>query len=272
MSEASADQWTTAGVHGPRWGARAAEWAELSAEISRPAWEAVADATAIGVGTQVLDVGCGSGEFCSVATARGAAASGIDAADEMIAVARRLAPDADLRVGPIERLPWDDHTFDVVTAFNALQFAADFLTALIEAARVTRPGGHVAVCNWSRAADSDMSSVVGAMRDLLPPSPPASARSDPPAIGEPGVLEDLSRQAGLEPVQAAELDVPFALPDRAALESALLSAGAVQPAIEHVGEQAVRDRVAEAGEPFRRPDGSYLLQNRFRYVISTPRA
>jgi ubiquinone/menaquinone biosynthesis C-methylase UbiE len=103
-----------------------------------PAFEAVADATGISPGTRVLDIGCGSGEFSGLASARGALVSGIDAAEGMIEIARRLAPGADLRVGAMERLPWDEDTFDVVAWFNAFQFAADMVVALREAKRVAR--------------------------------------------------------------------------------------------------------------------------------------
>jgi hypothetical protein len=39
-------------------------------------------------------------------------------------------------------------------------------------------------------------------------------------------------------------------------------------AIEHSGEERVRAALCEAGAPFRRPDGSYRLENRLRYVIA----
>lgn len=267
MSPATVANRTSAAVHGPRWSVRAADWALFAAGFSRPAWEAVADRTRIAAGTRVLDLGCGSGEFCALAAARGATASGIDAAEGMIAVARQLAPDADLRVGAMEHLPWDNRSFDAVTAFNALQFAADFTTALLEATRVVRPGGRVAICNWGRPADSELFAVMRALAELQPPraEPPPP---DPPPIGEPGVLEDLCRHAGLEPLQAAHIDVPFHAPDRHTLERALLAPGAVSPAIERAGELAVRGTLVAAATPFMRADGSYRLQNRFRYVIA----
>lgn len=113
---------TSAAIEGPDWSAKAAGWAELWAGLADPAREAVAEATGIGTGMRVLDVGCGSGEFCMLAAARGAVVSGIDAAEGMVEIARRRLPGADLRVGAMERLPWDDDGFDLVTAFNAIQF------------------------------------------------------------------------------------------------------------------------------------------------------
>ena len=269
MSQAPDSVPTSAAIHGPRWGARVADWAELAAGVSAPAWQLVAEATGIGQGSRVLDIGCGSGEFCQLAAARGAAVSGIDAATGMIERARRQAPDGDLRVGPMEDLPWDQDTFDVVTAFNAMQFAADPVVALAEAKRVTRAGGHVAVCNWGRPDDCELVAVVGALRELQPPPPPETPPPRPPALGEPGALEQLARRVGLTPVAAGEVDVPFEAPDQETLERALLAPGGVVPAIDHSGEQAVRMTIGEAAAPFRRPDGSYRLKNRFRYVISS---
>lgn len=268
MKEATRPAPTSAAVQGPRWGARAADWAKLAARISIPAWETVADATGIGEGTHVLDVGCGSGEFCRLAAARGAQASGIDVAEGMIEVARRLAPDADLRVGAMENLPWDDDSFDVVVGFNSFQFAADLIAALAEARRVARPGGEVAICNWSRPQDSELLAIMGALRDLQPLPPPGAPPPEPRATGEPGMLEDLAREAGLDPGSAGEVDVPYEVPDQATLERALLAPGGVLPAIEHSGEEAVRAAIVDAAESFRRPDGSYRLENRFGYLIA----
>jgi SAM-dependent methyltransferase len=234
-----------------------------------PAFRAVADATGIGAGTRVLDIGCGSGEFCRLAAARGADVSGIDAAEGMIEIARRLVPGADLRVGAMERLPWDEDAFDLVTGFNAFQFAADMIVALRDAKRVARPGGKVAICNWGRPRDRELSAVLAPLGELQPqPAPCPLPQPDPPAIGEPGVLEDLTREAGLDPGRAGEVDIPYATPDRATLERALLAGAGFLSAIEHSGETAVRKTIVAAAEPFRRPDGSYLFHNKFRYLIA----
>jgi SAM-dependent methyltransferase len=259
---------TTAGIHGPRWGARSEDWARFAAPSSAPAWSAVADAAGIGPGVRVLDVGCGSGELCALAAARGATVAGIDAAEGMIAVARRRVPKADLRVGAFEALPWRDAAFDVATAFNALGFAADYLQALIEVARVVRPGGRVAICNWGRPEESDLFAIMAAVRRLRPPPAPGPPPPDEPATGEPGVLEDLARRAGLEPLLAGDVAVPFEPADGEALAAGLMAPGAVAPAIEHSGEAAVRAALLAAAEPYRRPDGSYRIENRFRYVVT----
>ena len=262
---------TSAPTQGPLWSERAADWAELAAGMSAPAWEAVANAACVGRGTHVLDIGCGSGEFCRLTAARGAAVSGIDAAAGMIAIARRAVPAGDFRVGPMENLPWDDDRFDVVTAFTALQFAADLDAALAEAARVARPGGQVAICDWSRQASSELHAVLGELRPLFPPLPPEAPPSGPAALSQPGALESMLRGAGLEPTREEEIGVPFEAVDQPALERAMLAPGPVLMAIGHSGEEAVRDAIVAAAEPFRRPDGSYRFENTFRYLIASVR-
>jgi SAM-dependent methyltransferase len=259
---------TSAPIQGPLWSARATDWADVAAGISVPAWQAVAGATGIGHGTQVLDLGCGSGEFGGLAAARGASVSGIDAAEGMIAIARREVPHGDFRVGAMENLPWEDDRFDVLTAFTALQFAADLDAALAEAARVTRPGGQVAICDWSRQTGSELHSVLGALHGLMPPPPPGAAPGGPELLSQPGALESMLRRAGLEPARDEEVAVPFAAPDQPTLLRALLCAGPMVPLIEHAGEDAVRRTIVAASEPFRRSDGSYRFDNTFRYVIA----
>ena len=270
---------------------RARDWAELCAPISAPAWEAVAEATAIGDGTRVLDLGCGTGEFCALAAGRGATACGIDASQDMLDFAAQATPAADLRRGELDELPWPDDTFDVVTAFNSLQFAGDQLTAQREARRVARPGGLVAVCNWRGPEHSELLRVTRALRAAPATSRPAGDESSgattgqarpagdesrgaatgpppPAALGEPGVLEDLARAAGLVPVADGEVAVVFEVPDLDTLERALVATGVAGPAIERLGRDAVRTTMAGAAEPFRRPDGAYRFDNVFRYVVS----
>jgi ubiquinone/menaquinone biosynthesis C-methylase UbiE len=161
---------TTAGTNELRWGAGATVRAEHYARMSHPAWVAVADATGVGEGTRLLDVGCGSGEFCRLAADRGATVSGLDVAEPMIDLARRLMQSADLRVGNLEHLPWPDESFDLVTGFNSLHFAGDLVAALAEARRVVRPG-LVAVCNWGRGEDCQQLTIWLAVRHLAPPHP-----------------------------------------------------------------------------------------------------
>jgi SAM-dependent methyltransferase len=167
------------------WSETAPLWAEVWASLAEPVRARILPD--VEPGMRVLDVGCGSGELLVAAAARGADVAGIDDAEGMLAIARERLPDADLRAGRLERLPWEDRSFDVVTAINALQFADDMGAALAEAARVAR--GRLHVANWALREDCEINHVDDA---LVPP--PAGG---PAPHRVPGMLSRLAREAGL---------------------------------------------------------------------------
>ena len=92
---------------------------------ARSLFDAILEATGVGPGTAMLDVGCGAGLMCQLAAARGASVSGFDAAEPMIAVARSRVPGGDFRIGDMESLPFADNSFDIVTGVNSFQYAAN---------------------------------------------------------------------------------------------------------------------------------------------------
>lgn len=256
---------STAEANGVLWSARAEAYAEQWAGLAGPARERIAQLTGIGPGVRVLDAGCGPGDFCALAMSRGARTSGVDAAAVMIQLARRRAPGAELRVGALEQLPWPSGTFDVVSAINAVQFAADPLLAVGELRRVLRAGGHLAICNWGRDEDCSLRTIDRALADLQADPPPARAPGRY-ALREPGGLELLVRDAGLDPDHAEEIATPYEAPDAGFLCTALF--WGQEALIEQVGADAVRHTIVAAAEPFRRPDGSYRFENRFRLVTA----
>jgi SAM-dependent methyltransferase len=253
-----------AATYGLRWSAGATVRAEHFADLSRPAWEAVLGALQVGRGMALLDVGCGSGELAALARARGAVVSGIDAAAAMITLARAAVPGADLRIGTLERLPWPDAAFDVVTGFNAFQFAPDIVAAFLEAARVTRPGGRIAVCNWGGAGPQELVAVTHDLQALAPDAALVPRRP----VGEPGVLEQLLEEAGLRPSRAGDVAVPYAPPDWPTFERGMFAAGNLRHVALHLGAERAAAALADAAAPFRRPDGSYLFRSTFRWVVA----
>ncbi len=99
-------------------------------------------------GKRVLDVGCGTGaNLLVLAEHFGCTPAGVDSSEAMLAEARRKLPDADLRRGVAERLPFDDASFDAVLSVEMLEhLPADVREpALLEMLRVLRPGGRLIV-------------------------------------------------------------------------------------------------------------------------------
>jgi SAM-dependent methyltransferase len=244
------------GADPDRWSAVAAGWAELWGRFAEPAWHAVVEASGVGPGSRVLDVGCGSGEFLAHLERLGAEPAGIDPAPGMVELARARVAGADVRLGSAEHLPWPDGRFDLVTAFNALQFAEDLPDALAELVRVATPGGFVGVANWAEAAHNDLDTVEDAV---------ALAQGEQPLPGgeirEPGVLERILRDGGLKVVAAGLVKVPWHAPDDDTLVRAVLL-GEDPPRI-----QTLAPAVVAAARPFQVPGWGYRLVNAFRFAV-----
>jgi ubiquinone/menaquinone biosynthesis C-methylase UbiE len=119
---------------GDAWGSRATEWAYLAEPHFRPVNERIFGLTGVKAGTALLDVGCGSGYASWLAADRGAGVHGLDASENLLAVARARTPHGDFQLGDMDSLPWDTESFDVVTCFNSVWIGDD--VAMAEAARV----------------------------------------------------------------------------------------------------------------------------------------
>jgi SAM-dependent methyltransferase len=256
----------TAPLQGDLWGARANDWTQLQEPAFRPLYEAAFRAAGVKAGTRLLDIGCGAGLALTVAAELGAQASGLDAAAELIAIARQRLPLADIRVGELEDLPFDAARFDVASGFNAFQYAADRVHALAEARRVAG-GGRVIAAVWGDPARCEMGEYINALGRLMPP-PPAGAPG-PWALSGPGDLERLLEQAGLEPQGGAAVEVVFRFADDAVAVRGLLASGPAVRAARHSGEEATAQAIAAAIAPFRRSDGAYALSNEFRFVVAS---
>ncbi|MEU9192453.1 class I SAM-dependent methyltransferase [Streptomyces hundungensis] len=251
-------------VQGRLWGQASEDWLGVE-RFAVPSYEAVFDLLRIGAGVRLLDVGCGAGLALRMAVERGADVTGLDASEGLLDIARRRLPGADLRQGELEELPYADASFDAVTSFNAVQFAADPVAALRETKRVTAPGGRVAVLTWGDPARCETRHVFEAIAELLPP-PPAGA-AGPFALSAPGALEALVQRAGLTPEDDGEAEAPFTFPDLDSAVRTQMSAGPFRRAIEVAGEDATREALRKAFAPARQPDGSYRHENVFRYLI-----
>lgn len=251
------------------WGARARDWSEVQEPLARPLYETVFGRAGMGPWTGLLDVGCGAGLACRIAASRGAHVTGVDASEELLAVARARLPNADFRQADLEELPFADGSFDLVTSFNALQYAGNPGAALAEAARVLRYRGVVAIATWGVPEGMEAASVVGALRPLLPPPPPGAP--GPFALSDEKALRAFASGAGLTPGEIFDVNLDFAYPDEATAIRGLNSAGVAVRAIEQSGEGAVSEAHAKAIAPFRRPDGSYRFKASFRCLFARPK-
>jgi demethylmenaquinone methyltransferase / 2-methoxy-6-polyprenyl-1,4-benzoquinol methylase len=104
---------------------------------------------AIAPGRTVLDVACGTGTSSVCLAQSGAQVTGCDFSPGMLDVARTRAPDIEFVFGDALKLPFGDATFDAATISFGLRNVADTHRAITEMRRVVKPGGRLAICEFS---------------------------------------------------------------------------------------------------------------------------
>jgi SAM-dependent methyltransferase len=90
---------------------------------------------------RILDVGCGTGANLLMLSQYGDA-EGVDVSKDALAFCRERGLEK-VKLGAAEELPYDDGTFDLVTALDVVEHLDDDLAGLREMRRVLRPGGRV---------------------------------------------------------------------------------------------------------------------------------
>lgn len=104
-------------------------------------------------GERLLDVACGSGNLTIPAARAGAVVTGADIATNLLEQGRARAAAEGLTIqfdeGDAESLPYDDASFDLVVSMFGAMFAPRPQLVAAELVRVCRPGGRIAMANWT---------------------------------------------------------------------------------------------------------------------------
>jgi SAM-dependent methyltransferase len=151
----------------------------------------------IGVGEDVLDVACGTGNATIPAALAGGRVTGLDLTPEMLAKGRERAEAAGARIdwveGDAEDLQFPDESFDVVLSTFGCLFAPRHEVVADEIARVLRPGGRMGLCTWTpEGSIGEFFRVVGS---YFPPPP---GFVDPPlAWGDEEHVRELFEGTGI---------------------------------------------------------------------------
>ena len=231
-----------------------------------PTYEAALDRTGLSPGWRVLDVGCGAGAFLRLIADGGARPHGLDASEALVAFARERLPEADVRVGDMEDLPWENDTFDLVTGFNSFFFANDMVAALREAARVAKPAAHVVIQVWGPHEQCDLEAMKQVARPFLPPRP-ADTPPDPD-LSQPGLLRRFALQAGLTPEIEFDATWAFEYPDAETLGRAMLAVAGLAVVAGPAREEELAQAIVDGLAPYRQADGSFRLSNAYHYLIA----
>jgi len=132
--------------------------------------ETLCEAADLCAGCRVLDVACGNGNAALAAARRFCRVTAVDYVPALLENGRARAAAERLPVefieGDAEALPFPTESFDAVLSTFGVMFSADQSRAARELVRVVRPGGTIALANWT--PESFVGRVLGAVGKHLP--------------------------------------------------------------------------------------------------------
>ncbi|WP_066298078.1 class I SAM-dependent methyltransferase [Arthrobacter luteolus] len=143
---------------------------------------ALVEEAGIGPGDYVLDVAAGTGNAAIPAAKAGASVVAVDLTPELLQAGKDASGgrmDLEWVEGDAENLPFEDGVFDAVISCVGVMFAPNHVKSAAELSRVCKPGGTVALLNWT--PEGFIGEMFGIMRDYQPTPPPGA--SSPPMWG-----------------------------------------------------------------------------------------
>lgn len=223
----------------------------------------VADAAGIQPGQRVLDVACGTGVLARTAAervGRSGSVVGVDINEEMLAVARRTAPDIDWRQARAEALPFADGEFDAVISQFGLMFFEDRAAALREMARVLRPGGHLVIAVWDALENGRGYPELTDLLQRICGDEAAAALRAPFSLGEPGALAGLVARAGIADARIHRQPGAVHFPSLDAWLFTEIKGWVLADQVDDALFRQLLEEAAEVLKPLVRPDGTVVLK------------
>jgi len=162
-------------------------------------------ATEVSADGRLLDIGTGTGVVLAAATSGGVSAVGVDPSVPMLIEGRRLDPALAFAAAETINLPFQEASFDAVTASFVLPLFTRLDTALFDVIRVLRPGGRLGLVTWETGEDelqrvwrelAERAVGLELLRDGMREVEPWAA-----VAGDRARLETALRDAGLHPVK-----------------------------------------------------------------------
>jgi 2-polyprenyl-3-methyl-5-hydroxy-6-metoxy-1,4-benzoquinol methylase len=194
------------------------DFSAIATEIGAPEAEGFVARMGLEPGARVLDIACGTGNATLPLARRGAMVTGLDMTPHLLEEARVRAAREGLRIrfdeGFAETLPYPDGSFDMLVSMFGIMFSPLPETIASEMARVLRPGGRLALANWTASGfGGKMGAVVGR---YLPRSPEGTI--SPFLWGEGTTVRDRLKE-GFDAVETSIVAIRWEL-QRSAADSA----------------------------------------------------
>ncbi|MEK6229584.1 MAG: class I SAM-dependent methyltransferase [Actinomycetota bacterium] len=254
MSEGVGDAEAFKALERAGWGAKVETYGRLTGQITARLVEPLLDAAGVAAGMGVLDVGTGPGYAAQRAAQRGAVATGVDIADEVLALARRRHRGIRFLRADAEDLPFAERSFDALVGNFAINHLPRPERAIREFARVVVPGAWIALSAWDVPERSRfpglMVDALGACGVTHPQEAPAGP--DPYRFADNDEFRGLLRGAGLQDVEVHSVSLTHQVPDADELWQGMLggsvrTAGLVmrQPPPTRTRVRAAVERLAE---------------------------
>lgn len=162
--------------------------------------------------SRVLEVGCGTGNFCvALAEQTGCHCEGLDPSEGMLEQARARAPQMPFEQGRAEALPYPTASFDLLFSADVIHHVTGHAEFIREAMRVLRPGGLMCTVTESHEAIRQ--------RSILSVYFPETV--EPQIQRYPGIeyLTSMMEQAGFTGIKDDLLLTPYHVMDIAALRN-----------------------------------------------------
>lgn len=220
------------------------------------------DAARVKAGLRVLDVACGPANVCQAVKERGAVPAGVDLSPRMVEIACRLMPDVTFRVGDVERLPFEDSSFDAVVCNFGIGHFPRPEASVAECVRALAPGCMLAFAWWDTLQKQRLQGIFRAALSEANATPSARIPTghDVFRYSDTAAFHGLLKGAGLQQVSINDFAASIRVDDAQRLWEIGMGSLAVTSSIildaDETTQKSIRSAFDRISETYR--DGSVL--------------
>ncbi len=249
----------------------AGDFGQIAKSIEDGAVEFI-DRLQISQGARVLDVACGTGNLAVPAAKTGAVVTGIDIATNLVEQARMRAKGEGLKIefheGDGEAMPYSDGSFDVVVTMFGAMFCPRPEKAAAELIRVTKPGGRIAMANWT---PSGFAGQMFKLSGIYAPPPPGMP--GPVLWGDESVVKERLRDGiGKLTLTKRMINMKYPFGSAEVVEHFIRYFGPTKKAYESLdpnGQKAYREDMVKLWTQYNRAtDGTTQVEGEYLEVIA----